>query len=59
MGVIAQEVLKVAPELVSENEDDGMLSVSYQNMVALLIEAVKEQSIKIASLEEQVKELRG
>lgn len=59
MGVIAQEVIKVAPELVSENEDDGMLSVSYQNMVALLIEAIKEQSIKIASLEEQVKELRG
>jgi len=59
MGVIAQEVLKVAPELVSENEDDGMLSVSYQNMVALLIEAVKEQSIQIASLEEQVKELKG
>lgn len=59
MGVIAQEVLKVAPELVSENEDDGMLSVSYPNMVALLIEAVKEQSVKIAALEEQVKELRG
>jgi len=59
MGVIAQEVIKVAPELVSENEDDGMLSVSYPNMVALLIEAVKEQSTKIAALEEQVKELKG
>ena len=59
MGVIAQEVIKVAPELVSENEDDGMLSVSYPNMVALLIEAIKEQSTKIAALEEQVKELKG
>lgn len=59
MGVIAQEVLEVAPELVSENEEDGMLSVSYQNMVALLIEAIKEQSIKIEALEEQVKELKG
>jgi hypothetical protein len=59
MGVIAQEVLKVAPELVSENEDDGMLSVSYPNMVALLIEAVKEQSAEIAALKEQVEELKG
>ena len=59
MGVIAQEVIKVAPELVSENENDGMLSVSYQNMVALLIEAVKEQSAEIAALKEQVEELKG
>ena len=58
MGVVAQEVQKVAPELVLEDKE-GILSVSYQNMVALLIEAVKEQSVKIASLEEQVKELRG
>ena len=58
MGVVAQEVQKVAPELVLEDKE-GTLSVAYQNMVALLIEAVKEQSIKIASLEEQVKELRG
>jgi len=58
MGVVAQEVQKVAPELVLEDKE-GTLSVAYQNMVALLIEAVKEQSIQIASLEEQVKELRG
>jgi hypothetical protein len=58
MGVVAQEVQKVAPELVLE-DSEGTLSVSYQNMVALLIEAIKEQSIQIASLEEQVKELRG
>lgn len=58
MGVVAQEVQKVAPELVLE-DSEGTLSVSYPNMVALLIEAIKEQSTKIASLEEQVKELRG
>lgn len=58
MGVVAQEVQKVSPELVLE-DSEGTLSVSYPNMVALLIEAIKEQSTKIASLEEQVKELRG
>jgi len=58
MGVVAQEVQVIAPELIIENEE-GTLSVAYANMVALLIEAIKEQAIQIASLEEQVKELRG
>ena len=58
MGVVAQEVQKVAPELVLEDKE-GTLSVAYQNMVALLIEAVKEQSAEIAALKEQVKELKG
>ena len=58
MGVVAQEVQKVAPELVLE-DSEGTLSVSYQNMVALLIEAVKEQSAEIAALKEQVEELKG
>ena len=58
MGVVAQEVQAVLPELIHA-DSEGTLSVAYQNMVALLIEAVKEQSIQIASLEEQVKELRG
>jgi hypothetical protein len=58
MGVVAQEVQKVAPELVLE-DSEGTLSVAYQNMVALLIEAVKEQSAEIAALKEQVKELKG
>ena len=58
MGVVAQEVQKVAPELVLE-DSEGTLSVAYQNMVALLIEAVKEQSAEIAALKEQVEELKG
>jgi hypothetical protein len=58
MGVVAQEVQVIAPELISETED-GNLSVAYANMIALLIEAVKEQSAEIAALKEQVKELKG
>jgi hypothetical protein len=50
-GVIAQDVLSVHPEVVHENED-GMLSVSYGNMVGLLIEAIKEQ-------QEQINELKA
>ena len=40
-GVIAQEVKEVLPEVVS-TDADGMLSVAYGNLVALLIEAIKE-----------------
>lgn len=40
-GVIAQEVQAVLPEVVSTGAD-GKLSVSYGNLSALLIEAVKE-----------------
>ena len=51
IGVIAQEVEKVLPELVKETPD-GTKAVAYQNMVAVLIEAIKEQ-------QEQINELRS
>jgi len=46
VGVIAQEVEEVLPEVVYTG-DDEMKSVSYGNMVGLLIEAVKELSEKM------------
>lgn len=52
MGVIAQEVEKVIPEVVREdNSEDKIKSVAYGNMVGVLIEAVKE-------LKEEVDELK-
>ena len=56
-GMVAQEVEKVVPELVSEGAD-GRLSVRYTNMVALLVEAVKDQQLQIYELQKQVNELR-
>jgi hypothetical protein len=53
-GVIAQEVQKVLPEVVSANPD-GTLNVAYSNMVALLIEAVKEQQKEIDELKKLLK----
>ena len=55
-GVIAQEVQEVLPEAVREN-DEGTLSVSYGNMVGLLIEAIKEQQTQIDELKAQVEAL--
>ena len=47
-GVIAQELQKVAPELVHEGEE--YLSVAYGNLVGYLIEAVKELKAEIDEL---------
>ena len=54
-GVIAQEVQKVLPEVVTTREDDGTLAVAYGNLNALLIEAIKELTAKVESLEQQLK----
>lgn len=48
-GVIAQEVQKVLPEVITEDKD-GNLAVAYANMVGLLIEAIKEQQKQIEEL---------
>jgi len=48
--VPAQEVEEVYPEFV-RTDDDGMKSVNYSQMVAVLIEAVKELNGKIEVLE--------
>jgi hypothetical protein len=49
IGLIAQDVEKVLPELVV-TADDGLKAVKYGNIVALLIEAVKEQQVEINEL---------
>lgn len=50
IGVIAQELRAVTPELVAENPE-GLLSVAYGNLVGVLIEAVKELAAKVETLE--------
>ena len=51
IGVIAQEVEPVVPEVVRANET-GQLSVAYGNITGRLIEAVKELAARVAALEE-------
>ena len=50
-GVIAQELEKIAPELVHESED-GTKGVAYGNTIGYLIEAVK-------LLKEEIEELKS
>ena len=56
IGVIAQEVEAVIPELVSDNF--GTKAVAYGNMTAVLIEAIKEQQTMINNLKQEIEELK-
>jgi hypothetical protein len=59
IGFIAQEVEKVVPEIVqTENTPEQYKSVHYDKVVALLVEAIKEQQKQINQLQKQVKILR-
>lgn len=51
IGLIAQDVQTVLPEVVHKSKD-GRLSVAYTNIVAVLVEAVKELTVKVTLLEE-------
>ena len=52
IGVIAQEVEKILPEIVLIADDEmGTKSVDYSRITAVLIEAVKDLSAKIKELE--------
>jgi hypothetical protein len=49
VGVIAQEIQEILPEVVTTSED-GTLGVAYGNIVGVLIEAIKEQQQQIDEL---------
>jgi len=53
VGVIAQEIEKVLPSLVNDR-DNGYKGVKYDKIVALLIEAVKDQQNQIDELKKLI-----
>jgi hypothetical protein len=55
IGVIAQEIEKILPEVVRE-DDKGMKSVAYGNITGILIEAIKELKAEIEELKKQIKD---
>lgn len=56
-GVIAQEVEKVLPSAV-HTDADGVKSVEYDQLIAPLIEALKEQQSQIDALKAEIEQLR-
>lgn len=53
IGVIAQDVQQVFPEIVAQREN-GTLAVKYDKLVSVLIEAVKELSVEVNTLKEKL-----
>ena len=64
IGVIAQEVEEVIPEIVREKkavliDDQVSKTVDYEKLVAVLIEGMKDQQTQIDELREEVQALKG
>jgi hypothetical protein len=58
VGLLAQEVEDVLPEIVSTRHD-GYKAIQYDKVVALLVESVKELSNKVTKLENKITELEN
>ncbi len=55
IGLLAQEVQQAFPELVkTANDQDGTMSVNYQGMIPVLINAIKEQQKQIEELKAMI-----
>jgi hypothetical protein len=50
IGVIAEEIYKVLPEVILKNEEGEVDSVSYGRITAVLIEAIKDLKKEIEDL---------
>jgi len=53
VGVIAQEVQKVLPEVVVERKS-GYLGVDYKRLIPLLVESIKELKQEVENLKKKV-----
>ena len=58
VGLIAQDVEETLPEVVATNPN-GYKSISYEKIVPVLIEAIKEQNKRIELLEEELKNINS
>ena len=56
VGVIAQEIQSVLPQIVAERPD-GYLAVRYEMIVPLLVESIKEQQKQIEELKQIVRSM--
>ena len=53
IGLVAQEVLHSLPELVEYDEENDKYSVKYCNMIAVLVEAIKELREEVQALKSE------
>jgi len=58
IGLVAQDVERIFPELVAENER-GYKGIAYSKLTAVLIEAIKEQQNQITTLQQENQQLKS
>jgi len=59
LGLIAQDVLPILPELVEQGTDkDGMLSLNYIGLLPVIVKAIQQQQATITSLRNEVAALQ-
>jgi len=59
IGVIAQEIEKVFPEIVHTNSQNGYRTVDYNKLSVFLLQAIKEQQAVIEKLQEDIKKIEN
>lgn len=57
VGLIAQEVRKLVPEVVTGDENTGKLGMNYAELVSVLIRSLQQQQMKLKALNEQIEAL--
>ena len=58
-GLIAQEVQKVFPELVSEDKETGLLRLNYNGIIGLNTATINEHTDEIKELKSEIAELKA
>ena len=60
LGVIAQDLEKIYPELVNTADDDmGTKSVNYVGLIAPMLKAMQEQQKQIENLQDEIEKLKS
>jgi len=57
VGLIAEEVVKLYPELVKSDGEGNALGINYSKLTAILVKTVQEQNSRIEKLENQISTL--
>jgi len=59
LGLIAQEVEKIFPEVVVTDNTTGLKALEYGNLISPLVEAMKEQQEQIEALKKEIENLKS
>ena len=59
MGVIAQEVEPILPEVVTHDKENDRYGVSHGHLTGVLIEAVKELKQEVNELKKELEEVKN